>query len=355
MGTLEKLETSLDMAINDAQYWPDVCDEIAQLLGGNNALLIPSNPNFRGLWLACTKTLAPALEQYIAEEWHLNDFRHKTIPIAIERGYATDDDILLNRRTMAEMPYYTDFLWKHDIGFFIGIKILTPNGIWIACTYFNHNHPPITHEQIELTHQISALIEAKITQADIIAHKQISDFARFFKGSQSEIYILDPQGEDCLNVNTDGKLSGQTTTPQFLTEDILGKLHDEISHICSSEPELSLSNSYIVKQGYKRINVLAIQIPPFLRHFHMPFKVCIIATEVKERIAETHDRLRAKFALTTSEITALELLARGNSPKSIAELLSVKPSSIRQRLKTIYDKTNVSGQVELVSFYNNLF
>lgn len=354
MGTLKNLESSLDMAIKDAQHWSDVCDEIAKLLGGNNALLIPSNPSFRGLWLASTKSLAPALEQYIADEWHLNDFRHNIIPIAIERGYATDDDILPNRSAMAEMPYYTDFLWKHDIGFFIGIKIVTPNGIWIASTYFNHNHPPITPEQIELTQQISALVEEKTAEADIIAHKQISDFAKFFKGTQSDIFILDPQGETCFQVNADGKLRDQAASPDFLTKNILDELHDEISHICSSDPELSLSNSYIVKQGDKRTNVLAIQVPPFLRHFHMPFKVCIIATQVKERIVETHDQLRDEFGLTTSEITTLELLARGNSPNSIAHLLSVKPSSIRQRLKTIYHKTSVGGQVELIGFYNNL-
>ena len=57
MGALKSIEDKLDLAIDDAFYWPEVCDEIAKLLGGNNAQLIPSEPNLRGLWLACTKSL----------------------------------------------------------------------------------------------------------------------------------------------------------------------------------------------------------------------------------------------------------------------------------------------------------
>lgn len=354
MGTLKNLESSLDMAIKDAQHWSDVCDEIAKLLGGHSSGLLPLDPIFRGLWLPCTQGAALLRQKYIAEQWYLNDFRQKTVPMLIDKGYATDDDILTTRNERDDIPFYTDLLFPLNCGFFIGIKILSPTGIWVMVIFFDNDHPPITPEQIELTQQISALVEEKTAEADIIAHKQISDFAKFFKGTQSDIFILDPQGETCFQVNADGKLRDQTASPDFLTKNILDELHDEISHICSSDPELSLSNSYIVKQGDKRINVLAIQVPPFLRHFHMPFKVCIIATQVKERIVETHDQLRDEFGLTTSEITTLELLARGNSPNSIARLLGVKPNSIRQRLKTIYHKTSVGGQVELIGFYNNL-
>jgi hypothetical protein len=149
-------------------------------MGGNSAALIPGNPNFRGLWLACTCNLLPAMEEYIAQGWHLNDFRQKTLPIISQRGYATDDDILDNRSEMASMPYYTDFLWKHDIGFFIGIRITTPNGIWAACVYFKHDQPPISKEQIKIIETISPLLEEATQRAEYFAHNSISDFANFF-------------------------------------------------------------------------------------------------------------------------------------------------------------------------------
>ena len=65
-------------------------------------------------------------------------------------------------------------------------------------------------------------------------------------------------------------------------------------------------------------------------------------------------RLSEGFDLTGAEISTLELLAAGKTPATIANLLGLKPASIRQRLKTIYEKAGVSGQVELVAFYNAL-
>ena len=348
------LKTAVDKAVHDANNWHNVCEEVAKIFGGNNALLIPSNPNFRGLWLACTPSLAPALEEYIADRWHLNDFRHKTIPLVAERGYATDDDILSGREQMFDMPYYTDFLWKHDIGFFIGMRLPTPNGLWVICVYFNHERSPITEEEIALADQVSQLIADAVISADTKAHNSIAAFARFFSGTKSEIYIFDPQGDECLSIDQDGKFSSDAGRPDFLNTNLTTELRDEIGEICASAPELSLSNSYIVKRDDKRVNLLVVQVPPFLRHFHIPFKVCVIACECNDQTIERHQTLRIEFNLTKSEILTLELLAAGNNTSSIAELLSVKTSSIRQRLKGMYEKTDTNGQVVLVSFYNGL-
>lgn len=351
---LGALEACLNLAIEDAAYWKNVCEEIASLLGGNNAILIPSNPNFRGAWMAHTDNLAPALSQYIDEEWHLNDFRQKTIPIIIRQGYATDDDILESRDEMSKMPYYTDFLCKHNIGFFIGLKLITPNGIWVSAVYFDNDHPPITDEQIELTKAISALFEKKVAKADEVAHKKIADFAQFFKDTKSRIYIYNPQGENCLSVNSVGEFNWQNAEPNFLSYSITNEIYHDLHEICTSDPELSLSRSYTYTENGRRINLLAIQVPPFLRHFHMPFKVCVIATESNENIAQKHNQLRDRFNLTNSEVTTLELLAGGNKVNAISELLSLKSSTIRQRLKTIYQKAHVSGQIELVNLYHKL-
>lgn len=306
------------------------------------------------MWLACTDNLIPSLAQYIEEEWYLKDYRQKTESIIIERGYATDDDILASRDEMLKIPFYTDFLFKHNAGFFIGTKIITPNGIWCASVYFENDHPPITDKQIKLTKEISELFERKVFEADEIAHKKIADFANFFKGTKSEIYIYNPQGEHCLSVNSNGEFNGQNHAPSFLSQSITNEIYNELQEICTSDPELSLSRSYSNVENGRRVNLLAIQVPPFLRHFHMPFKVCVIATECDENVIQKHTKLLDVFNLTNSEISTLELLASGNKVNAIAELLSLKSSTVRQRLKIIYQKTNVSGQIELVNFYHQL-
>ncbi len=58
--------------------------------------------------------------------------------------------------------------------------------------------------------------------------------------------------------------------------------------------------------------------------------------------------------MTATEITTVDLLASGKTPAMIAEIMSLKPDSIRQRLKLIYSKANVGSQVELVGLYGQL-
>lgn len=351
---LEKLESALSVAVRNAEHWAKVCEEIAAVLGGNSSLLNPVNPNFRGVWSACSANLIPALAEYIEDGWHLKDYRQKAENILLERGYATDDDLFSSREDRDNIPFYRDFLFPHNVGFFIGMKITTPNGIWSCSTYFDNDHPPISNAQIALTVEIRALVERYIVKADQIAHQNISTFAKFFKGTRTEIYIFDPQGDTCLKVNDAGKISNEQNSAAFLTQSMSSKLYDELREICASDASLSLSNSYMLKDNGRKTNLLAIQVPPALRHFHMPFKVCLITTDCGDETLQKQTDLKDHFNLTKSEIITLELLANGNSVNSIAELLSLKSSSIRQRLKTIYEKTSTRGQVEAVSFYNDL-
>ena len=351
---LEKLEAALSIAVQNAEYWSIVCEEIAAALGGNSALLNPVNPHFRGVWSACSTKLIPALGEYIRDGWHLKDYRQNVESVLLERGYATDDDLFSNREDRDNVPFYRDFLFPHNVGFFIGMKITTLNGIWCCSAYFDNDNPPISDAQIALTVEIRALVESYIVKADQIAHENISTFAKFFKGTRSEIHIFDPQRDTCLKVNDAGKISNEQNSPAFLTQPLSSKLYDELREICASDASLSLSNSYALKDNSRKTILLAIQVPPALRHFHMPFKVCLIATDCGDETLQKQTDLKDHFNLTKSEITTLELLANGNSVNSIAELLSLKSSSIRQRLKTIYEKTSTKGQVEAVSFYNDL-
>ena len=138
----------------------------------------------------------------------------------------------------------------------------------------------------------------------------------------------------------------------YLTEEITGELNSELKTVCASAPEDSVSRSYQIKRDGDQYNILAIQIPPSLRHYHMHFKVCVIVTRCGDEAAFRKSKFEKSYQLTNAEITTIEMLSAGNKPKEIAELLSVKPSTIRQRLKIVYEKTGTSSQIELIGLYN---
>ena len=61
--------------------------------------------------------------------------------------------------------------------------------------------------------------------------------------------------------------------------------------------------------------------------------------------------MRALFHLTDAELNCLELLASGRSSDEIAGDLNLKVGTIRQRLKSILQKSGVNSQAKLVSLY----
>ncbi|AKI01619.1 DNA-binding protein with HTH domain [Hoeflea sp. IMCC20628] len=350
----KRLDDALDLAIDDAQYWENVCNEVVDIFGATGAILIPTDPSFRGVWMSCSTRLKLTLGEYIEGGWHLRDPREKVTALMLEHGYSTDDEIFPDRAAKAEMPFYKDFLYKHNFGVLTAIRILTPNRYWGLMLHFANDHPPISEAEIALIGKIRPILEKAVTKADEIAHRRIAAFAHFFKGTKSEVYVMDVDGEQCFNLDNDGKLSNQINASDLLPKEMSNELNDEIKEICASDPELSLSKSFQFRERGENTNVLVIQFPPSLRHYFMAFKVCAITTECSDMDSLKHNRLRENYQLSETEIATVDLLSTGKTPNMIADLMSLKAASIRQRLKVIYQKTNVSSQVELVALYGQL-
>lgn len=351
---LGKLQATLDLATNDAQQWDIACDVVVDLFGATGALLPPSNPHFRGVWVSGTQNMKDALAEYVSDRWNLRDPREGLTQMMFDHGYATDDQIYPDREARAKIPFYRDFLRPLNFGNVCLIRILTPNGYWPMTLHFGNDHPPLTEKDIELVKVIQAMFEEAAKRAAEIAHQRIYDFAQFFRGTESEVLIFDADGKQCFNVDASGRTQPNRKLSSLLPQEIGESLANEFKDVLTSDPNMSLSKAYQFQEDAKMINVLVIQIPPTLRHFFMQFKACAIRTQCSTTLAIKQRELRETFGLSQKEISTVALLADGKTPDMIANLLSLKPASVRQRLKLVYQKTQVSSQIELVALYGRL-
>ncbi|MEM5468266.1 helix-turn-helix transcriptional regulator [Celeribacter marinus] len=351
---LQTLEDTLTRATQDAKYWDVACTNVVDLFGATGALLPPSNPQFRGLWMSGTQEMKHALVEYLSSNWQLKDPREGVLTRMLEYGYASDDDVFPDRAAKANMPFYRDFLRPHNFGNVCTIRILTPNGYWPLTVHFGNDHPPLTDADVAMIKAIQPMFERATKRAAEIAHTRIHEFAQFFKGTESEVFIFDADGNHCFNANATGRRKSSDRLETLLPEEISESLNIELRDVLTSDPTMSLSKAYQFNERGHTVNVLVIQIPPSLRHFFMPFKACAIRTQCSDLSALKQRRLREQFDLTETEITTVDLLASGKTPAMIADIMSLKPNSIRQRLKLIYNKANVGSQVELVGLYGQL-
>ena len=66
-----------------------------------------------------------------------------------------------------------------------------------------------------------------------------------------------------------------------------------------------------------------------------------------------HESLRARYALTPAETRVALLLADGQSPQAITQIVGVTENTVRTQIKSIYWKTGVKRQAELVRLLLN--
>lgn len=352
--SIDDLRATLSLATEHAQYWDTACDQVVELFNATGALLPPSNPHFRGVWVSGTDNMKAAMPRYVSEGWSTNDPRECLTQMMFDNGYATDDQIFPDRAARSTIPCYRDFLQPLNFGNVCLIRILTPNGYWPMTLHFANDHPPLTDDDIRLIKTIQTLFEDAAKRAADIAHKKIFEFASFFQGTKSSVLLFDAEGQQCFSVDSSGRAQGAQRTNALMPSEISDSLHTEFRDVLASDPNKSLSKAYQFREADKSISVLVIQLPPPLRHFFMQFKACAIRTETSTVDALKQRRMTEKYGLTPKEISTVTLLADGKTPDTIANLLSLKPSSVRQKLKTVYQKMHVNSQVELIALYQRL-
>jgi DNA-binding CsgD family transcriptional regulator len=348
------LQETLDRATEDAKYWDPAIGIVVDILGGRGALIPATDPFFRGMWMSGTKEMKDALRAYIKEGWSQNDPREKVLQLMLERGYACDHDVFPDRSAKDRIPIFRDYLYPLNFGVSYCIRILTPNGFWALAVHFDNDRPAISDADKILFERIQSMFAKATAHAEEVAHKRIAAFAQFFKGTESEVFVLDVDGKECFSINSAGKMQTRTRRSHLLPDEMSADLGAEIRDLCASDPSLSLSRAYQFNIGDKSSNVLIIQIPPSLRHFFMHFKVCAIRTVCSDTMVLKHNRLRETYGLSEVEIVTVKLLVEGKKPNMIADTLSLKTSTVRQRLKRIYEKTYVNSQVELIGLHGRL-
>lgn len=80
----------------------------------------------------------------------------------------------------------------------------------------------------------------------------------------------------------------------------------------------------------------------------------LILIDFDEDLQANENALSRIFSLTPAEANLARLLHLGLSPPQIAEALAVRISTVRSHLASIYRKTAVSGQVDLVALMSRL-
>lgn len=296
-------------------------------------------PNFRGVWLTQSKSLIPVTKAYIAGGWQHNDFRQRGVPLLMTEKFLSDGD-LGDRQTMQKLPYFKDFLIPFGLGFGAVIELEVQGKHFALSMQFPFECSAISEDERCLAAEIRARINTTANEVAAGAQQRIDDLAQMMSETVDQTVVLDVRAMPTHFFGLDIERYSSSTWPT-----------KEIEAACKADP-----NDYrpvvatIEEVGQtKRFNIL--QLSASLRHFFTENKAIVLANRAVSSRKGRTERLRAMYQLTQAELICIEMLAEGSSPVEIASQLGVKTTTIRQRLKSILQKTGLSSQAKLVSLY----
>ena len=336
----------------DPTRWVKALTSVATATGSFGAVMLPlagdALPN-----VPYTENVSEVMETYFRDGWHLRDERMRTVPTLTQRGVADDFDGH-SADEIARHPYYQEFLAPHRLRWYAGIKVACGDDVWAVALQRTIDQGPISADEKEELARISTRLSTGAAIARALSAAAASGALEAFEMSGTAVVLLNRHGHvfranqsaERLLVDDIQIVKGQLTARDTRATMALNRA----IHTLLWRPHGGLSAPVALPRASRRpllayparltdstANALA----------DCQAMVILIDPESKTRTPETN--LRAVFRLTDAEARLATQLALGESLENVADQFGIAKETARSQLKSIFTKTGVHRQAELVA------
>lgn len=333
--------------------WLHVLDSMATLSDGEGTLLFAHTPS-NAQWIA-SHAIHDLTASWMNSKWANNNPRgQRLIPIR-EPRFLTDLDALTLEEIERE-PYYTEFLRSHDFGWCAGTTIHSPSGdALIFSVEKRHSKGPVDRRAIEILDSL----RPHLARAALLAARVGLERA------QATVDTLQTMGYPAAVLRPDGRALTVNTRFSDCAPGIFIGAHDMVSFMNSAVNAIFADALQAMRGDTDRrigrsvpiaasdaAGAMVAHLLPLRRAardiFSGAFSLLFI-TPVKRQQAPPLSLLEGLFDLTAAEAKVASLLIEGHAVEAIAHAQGVMPNTVRMHLKSIFAKTGVGRQAELVS------
>ena len=334
------------------EKWYAVLDRLAQIADAEGTLLFaagPGTPRFLS-----SKAIQDTMEEWVASKWYLDNPRGQRLVPLDEPRFLTDLDAL----TIEEMDasdFYTELLRPRGLGWCVGTAVRAPSGDTLVFSIEKaHDKGPVPRS---VTEQLDAL-RPHLARASILSARLGLDRAK------STIATLEAIGLPAAALASTGRVV--SANEKFLANEARVRVGAGNLVQFASEPAQALlmeaiSNVARSQTGFGRsIPVRATPTEPaFVAHI-VPLRgggldvftgalSIVFITSMVPNTSPPAPLLQALFDLTPAEARMASQITAGKSIEQISSATGIAQNTIRTHLKSVFQKTGVQRQAELVS------
>jgi len=334
--------------------WRNVCDGLAEYLGGVGSVFVPEDLAQQGPWLVSSASLEPLISAIFRDNWHLRNPRRRTIPVIKQRGYGSDLD--LPDTVVKRDPFYNELIAQQKLGSFVGIGLDVGKQTWIASVELAANTAPLGDEMFARTDRVRQSLLAAMRTSEALGAHRFESWRDLLAETGRAIFVIDRNGR-VLDRNAasepfmvDGLLlkkgllaaSDPARDPAF--QNLLG-----VARL--SAPGAALPPPVLWRSPQNQLLVAdAMPINQKLLAFHDPAAALIVVRTVQQRALGLVDLVKERASLTDAEARLAVALFEGKSLAEYAADVGNTVGTVRQQLKAVFRKTQTGRQAELVTW-----
>jgi DNA-binding CsgD family transcriptional regulator len=334
------------------EKWQSILDHLAELADAEGSLLFAAGPG-TPRWLS-SRSIQDAIEEWTRSKWFLDNPRGQRLVPIDEPRFLTDLDAL----TVEEMDasdYYTELLRPRGLGWCVGTSIRSPAGDTLVFSIEKaHRKGPVPRSVAEKLDQL----RPHLARSSILSARLGLDRARSTVATLEAIGLpaaaMTPTGRvisanSGFLANESGVRVGAGDVLQFASEPAQALLMEAISNVARSSAGLGRS---IPVRATSTEPAFVVHVVPLrgggLDVFNGALSIIFITSIVPSR-SPAAPLLQALFDLTPAEARMASQITEGKSIEQISTATGIAQNTIRTHLKSVFQKTGVQRQAELVS------
>jgi DNA-binding CsgD family transcriptional regulator len=333
-----------------ADRWPPLLDRLAAIADGEGALIFAAAPG-QPRWLS-SERIHDRIDRWTRSPFAQRNPRSERLVPNTEARFLTD----LDRFTEAELdaePFYRDVLRSVGFGWCVGTTIRSPAGDTLVVS-------------IEKAYAKGPVERATAEKLDIlrphIARAAVLSGRLGFERARTAVNTLELIGLPAAAVTPSGKAVAANPGFLALSPAVHVGAQDQVQ-FTSTAAQIMFKEALTVPASLTKAGR---SIPvagsdanaPFIAHV-LPLRLSgldlfagavsiVFLTPVTEQRSPGPELLQALFDLTPAEARIASLVIDGKSVDSISKIQSVSLNTVRTQLKSVFMKTGVDRQVDLV-------
>jgi DNA-binding CsgD family transcriptional regulator len=352
LGNLETLAQDFAEAALDPSLWVKALDRAAAVTNSYGAVLLPVTGDLIST-VPFTETIAASFEAYARDGWYLRDERHRGLALMRQRGVIDDLDIF-DRDVIAKHPYYQEFLAPHRLRWFAGVKVECGDDLWCLSIQRTIDQGPFSQSEKDQLAKMSVQLSTSAAIARALGASAAAGALEAFEISSTAVVLMNRHGKVTkANRSAEQLLVGDVQIKRGKLVSIDGlaaaKLNGAVHNLMGRGGAGLSAPVPLPRRGRRPLIAYPTRFLSMTANALADCQAMIIFIDPDVGPRPPEATLRSIFRLSEAESRLAVLLGSGEPLETVADCLGVAKETSRSQLKSIFAKTGVHRQAELVA------